>query len=231
MALPPAAGYLLIASAGVILLYFVQKWRFQKKYGKKKENLRQVYSLPHLNQLDPILLMSATELAQKIRKKELSSYEIVKKHIDWMEKVNPTINAVVAERFQEALKEATEVDEKLKIMDEKDIPPFFGVPFTVKECISLKGQPNSSGLYSRRFVSSEANATVVERLISAGAIPLGVTNVSELCMWMESHNNVYGRTLNPYDPSRIVGGLFLFSSLSLSSLFSLSSLSLPPSLE
>jgi fatty acid amide hydrolase 2 len=46
----------------------------------------------------------------------------------------------------------------------------------------------------------------VRRLRVAGAIPLGVTNTSELCMWMESDNRVYGRTNNPYDPSRIVGG-------------------------
>jgi fatty acid amide hydrolase 2 len=46
----------------------------------------------------------------------------------------------------------------------------------------------------------------VERLRRAGAIPLGVTNTSELCMWMESYNKVYGRTNNPYDLRRIVGG-------------------------
>lgn len=66
--------------------------------------------------------------------------------------------------------------------------------------------PNTSGLVARRDVVVTEDATAVARLRAAGAIPLGVTNVSELCMWMESANRVYGRTNNPYDPSRIVGG-------------------------
>lgn len=53
---------------------------------------------------------------------------------------------------------------------------------------------------------AKEDASVVKRLREAGAIPLGSTNCSELCMWMESYNKVYGRTKNPYDPSRIAGG-------------------------
>lgn len=66
--------------------------------------------------------------------------------------------------------------------------------------------PNSSGLVNRRNVIATSDATVVSRLKQAGAIPLGVTNCSELCMWYESSNRVYGRTNNPYDLQRIVGG-------------------------
>ncbi|KAG8447701.1 hypothetical protein GDO86_014992 [Hymenochirus boettgeri] len=68
------------------------------------------------------------------------------------------------------------------------------------------GMPQSSGLLSRRFVYSESDAVVVSRLKRAGAIPLGVTNCSELCMWYESSNKVYGKTRNPYNPQHIVGG-------------------------
>lgn len=66
--------------------------------------------------------------------------------------------------------------------------------------------PNTSGLVNRRNVTATSDATVVSRLKQAGAIPLGVTNCSELCMWYESSNRVYGRTNNPYDLQRIVGG-------------------------
>lgn len=68
------------------------------------------------------------------------------------------------------------------------------------------GMPNTSGLVNRRNVIATSDATVVSRLKQAGAIPLGVTNCSELCMWYESSNRVYGRTNNPYDLQRIVGG-------------------------
>ena len=53
---------------------------------------------------------------------------------------------------------------------------------------------------------ARSDAPAVARLRAAGAIPIGVTNTSELCMWMESNNRVYGRTNNPYDRRRIVGG-------------------------
>src|SRR5260370_32720457 len=66
--------------------------------------------------------------------------------------------------------------------------------------------PQTSGLVARKDVVAPEDASTVARMRAAGAIPLGVTNVSELCMWYESNNRVYGRTNNPYDPSRIVGG-------------------------
>src|SRR5262249_8717417 len=64
----------------------------------------------------------------------------------------------------------------------------------------------TGGLYARRGKPATRDATAVKRLRAAGAIPLGVTNVSELCMWMESANTVYGRTSNPYDLARTPGG-------------------------
>jgi fatty acid amide hydrolase 2 len=65
---------------------------------------------------------------------------------------------------------------------------------------------STGGLRARSHVRSTHDAVAVERLRGAGAIVLGTTNVSELCMWMESENRVYGRTNNPYDASRGVGG-------------------------
>lgn len=70
----------------------------------------------------------------------------------------------------------------------------------------LTGMPNSTGLLSRRDLISGVDAPSVALLKRAGAIPLGVTNCSELCMWLESHNHLYGITNNPYDFERIAGG-------------------------
>ena len=65
-----------------------------------------------------------------------------------------------------------------------------------------------AGLMSRkaRYARAASDAAAVQRLRAAGFIPLGVTNVSELCMWYESNNKIYGRTRNPYNLDRIVGG-------------------------
>jgi len=86
------------------------------------------------------------------------------------------------------------------------LPPLLGVPCTIKENFEFEGTPQASGLVARRHIVNERDAVTVARLRAAGAIPLGVSNTSELCMWMESYNEVYGRSNNPYDETRIVGG-------------------------
>ncbi len=115
----------------------------------------------------------------------------------------------------------------------EDRLPLLGVPITVKEAFalqgmifflqtllskmvnicritlfvfSLTGMPNSTGLLIRRDLVSGVDSPSVALLKRAGAIPLGVTNCSELCMWLESHNHLYGITNNPYDFERIAGG-------------------------
>lgn len=153
------------------------------------------------------LTLSATELAARIRRRELSSFQVVDAHIRRIEEVNPTLNAVVADRFAAARDEARAADERLRQPGaDGALPPLHGVPCTIKEAFALRGMPNTSGLVSRRGALAEADAVGVVRLRAAGAIPLGVTNVSELCMWMESQNKVYGRTRNPYDARCTAGG-------------------------
>ena len=156
--------------------------------------------------MDPLLTLSATRLARMIRTREVSSREVVDAHIRRLEEVNPRINAVVAFRFDQARREAREADDRVVREDASSLPPLHGVPCTIKEAFPLEGMPNTSGLVSRTGLKATADAPAVSRLRKAGAIPLGVTNVSELCMWMESHNKVYGRTSNPYDHRRIAGG-------------------------
>ncbi|MFT3764597.1 MAG: amidase [Minicystis sp.] len=155
--------------------------------------------------MDPLLTCSAIELAQKIRRREVSSREVVDVHIRHVEKVNPTLNAMVAHRFDEAREEARAADRQLDA-GAADLAPFHGVPCSIKESFALTGMPFTSGLVARRGTIAERDAVAVARLRKAGAIPLGVTNTSELCMWMESNNRVYGLSNNPYDPRRTVGG-------------------------
>jgi fatty acid amide hydrolase 2 len=84
--------------------------------------------------------------------------------------------------------------------------PFLGVPISTKDCIKVKGLLNTSGLYHRKDYRAEHDAPVIKQMREAGAIPFALTNTSELCMWWESVNCVHGRTNNPYDTNRIVGG-------------------------
>lgn len=150
--------------------------------------------------------ISVTELARRVREGEIQSIDVVDASIGAIERVNPSLNAMVATRFREAREEAKAADQKLQDVGAENVGPLHGVPCSIKESFALTGMPNTAGLAARVGLLSESDATSVARLRAAGAIPLGVTNTSELCMWMESSNRVYGRTNNPYDLERIAGG-------------------------
>ena len=149
---------------------------------------------------------SATELARLVRERRVSSRQLVNAHIHQIERVNPSLNAMIAPRFTAARAEADAADAALDRIAPEALPPLHGVPCTIKEAFALEGMPNSSGLVSRRHLRSTHDAPTVARLRAAGAIPLGVTNTSELCMWMESSNKVYGLTGGAYSPGRTAGG-------------------------
>jgi fatty acid amide hydrolase 2 len=150
---------------------------------------------------------SAVQLATAIRQRELTATEVVEAHIERHQQVGPAINALVAERFELARREAAAADDLVRASTSPDeLPPLLGVPFTVKESIALAGMPQSAGLVARKHIRSARNTAPVTRLLEAGAIPLGVTNTSELTLWIESCNRVYGRTSNPFDPTRVAGG-------------------------
>jgi fatty acid amide hydrolase 2 len=160
--------------------------------------------------MSDLLHVSATQLAARIRSGEVSSAVVVEAHIERLRQVNPILNAVVVERIADARVEAANADREIAAaraagtLDQ--LPPFLGVPCTIKESFHFAGMPNTSGLVSRVGLKVAEDAPTVARLRAAGAIPLGVTNTSEVCMWMESYNRVYGLSRNPYDPSRTVGG-------------------------
>lgn len=150
------------------------------------------------------LTASAVELAAAIRAKRVTSVEVVSAHIRRLRAVNPIINAVVQTRFDRALAEAEACDQR--VAEGGELPPLLGVPCTIKESFEVDGMRQTSGLVARKDHVATADATAVARLKAAGAVIIGTTNVSELLMWLESSNKVYGRSNNPYDTRRIVGG-------------------------
>ncbi len=155
--------------------------------------------------MDELLTMSVIEMARRIREGELSPVEVLEAHIRRIEEVNPKINAVIATRYDEARKEAKEAEERLA-KSRDDLPPLFGVPCTIKDCYGMKGLPWAAGVWARRKLIADCDATVVERLKQNGAIIMGKTNIPEAAMWCETYNHVYGRTKNPYDLRRGAGG-------------------------
>ena len=156
--------------------------------------------------MDPLLTLSATALARQIREGRVRAQTVVAAHVAHAKRYNPQLNAIVAERYEAAEAEAEAADRLLAACGPDGVPPFLGVPCTIKESIEVAGMPHSAGLVSRRELRAARDTAVVARVRAAGGIVLGVTNTSELCMWMETSNNLYGVTRNPYDLRRIVGG-------------------------
>lgn len=151
--------------------------------------------------------ISATEIARRIRRGEVSCLEVTEYFVQEQKRWNPRLNAVVENRWADALEEARAKDRELAAAaDPSALPPLFGVPMTVKEMIQVQGYRCTLGSIHRRRWVATRDASVVSRMRKAGAIILGTTNVPELGFWFECENPVYGRTLNPFDPTRTSGG-------------------------
>lgn len=149
---------------------------------------------------------AAVDLAASVRHRVISPRELVDAFIARIERENPRLNAVIAARFDAARAEADAQTALLGHVDDDALPAFFGVPCTVKETFPLAGMPWTAGSLRRRHVVADVDAPAVARLKAAGFIPLGVTNVPEMAFWYETDNLVWGRTNNPFDVSRTVGG-------------------------
>src|SRR5262245_29446004 len=148
---------------------------------------------------------SATEIARKIARREISAVEGTQAFIARTHELNPARKAVVVPRFDEALKEAAAADETQARGE--SLGPIHGVPITIKECFHLAGTPSTIGLDGAAFLKpTEHDGISIARLRRAGAVILGKTNLPQLMIWHESDNPVYGRTNNPWDLARTCGG-------------------------
>ncbi|XP_074603259.1 fatty-acid amide hydrolase 2-A-like [Brevipalpus obovatus] len=171
-------------------------------------------SLPPIT--DPILLQPAHQLILLIKSGQLKCETVIQAYIDRLQEVQPYLNAIVDERFESALEDARKIDSKIcseiNLGISADDPssirrlPLLGLPLTCKDSIAIKGLLHDSGSLLRKDVRADRDAFVVATLKEAGAIFLALSNVPELLLWFDSHNNVHGRTNNPYDLSRIPGG-------------------------
>ncbi|XP_075168670.1 fatty-acid amide hydrolase 2-A-like [Haematobia irritans] len=162
---------------------------------------------------NPLLLKSVTDLLTDLRERKLTSEEIVKAYIERIKDVNHSLNAVVEDRFEEALKESQHADNLIsKAKDEYQMLllfnryPLLGIPFTVKEACGVQGMSYCIGSVARKNEKCPKNGDVLELMKSAGAIPLLVSANPEYCLAFDGDTRVSGKCLNPYDLRRSSGG-------------------------
>ncbi len=154
--------------------------------------------------MDQLTFFSATEMAERIRQKKTSPVEVVRAHLERIEKLNPRLNAIVSLDRGRARAEARAAE--AAVMRGDSVGPLHGVPVTVKSSIDVAGLRAECGSKLRAGYVATADAPLVARLRRAGAIILGTTNVPEMLMAYETDNLLYGRTNNPWALDRTPGG-------------------------
>src|SRR3984893_13535450 len=147
---------------------------------------------------------SALDAARAIRTKGVSSAELTTQQLDRIARYNPPLNAVVTLMREEALARARAADEALARGEWWG--PFHGVPCTIKDTFQVAGVRTTSGAPQLANYVSRTDSVFVARLRAAGAVFLGKTNVPIWASDLQSYNEVFGTTNNPWDVTRTPGG-------------------------
>jgi amidase len=149
--------------------------------------------------------MSARELAALLETRQISARDVMRAHLDRIDLVNPRINAIVSKLPDEAcLALADEADRNLARGDRAG--PLHGLPIAFKDNQPAVGFPFTRGSRIFEHDVPREEPVFIERLRTAGAIPIGKTNVPEFAMGSHTYNTLFGTTLNPYDVSKSAGG-------------------------
>ncbi len=147
---------------------------------------------------------SATELAERIRDKQVGCLELLDYFLGRAERFNPALNAIIWMDVEGARERARAADAALAKGEVWG--PLHGVPMTVKESFNLVGSPTTWGIPAHRDNIASDDATLVARKQAAGAVIFGKTNVPlNLADW-QSFNAIYGTTNNPWNTERTPGG-------------------------
>lgn len=148
--------------------------------------------------------LTAVELGKKIKNKEISVVEATAAYLDRLEVKEKDINAFVTVDREGALKRAEEVQ---KLMDEGKLKgPLAGVPVGIKDNMCIDGMLTTCSSKILENFKPTYTATAVEKLMAAGAVILGKTNMDEFAMGSTTETSYYGETKNPWDLNRVPGG-------------------------
>ncbi len=154
--------------------------------------------------MDNLAFASATQLAAQIRDRKIGCVELLDFFLARAEKYNPQLNAIVAWQVDKARDRAREADAALARGESWG--PLHGVPMTVKESFNIAGLPTTFGNSIWKDNIPDHNAVLVDRLLAAGAVIYGKTNVPFMLADSQSYNDIYGTTNNPWDLARGPGG-------------------------
>jgi aspartyl-tRNA(Asn)/glutamyl-tRNA(Gln) amidotransferase subunit A len=147
--------------------------------------------------MSSITSLSVAELQAKLRAREVSPIEALDALEARIAAVDPAIHGYLSRDYALARQLAEKADVTL---------PLGGVPIAIKDVINVTGEPCTAASKILQGYTSTYDATVITKLRAAGAIPFGRCNLDEFAMGSSTENSAFGRTMNPWDFSRIPGG-------------------------
>ncbi len=151
-----------------------------------------------------IALWSTTRQADAIRRREISSRGLLEHTIIRIERINPTLNAVVTTDFANARAAADLADSALARGDA--VGPLHGVPITIKDALETQGIRSTGGAIELHNNIPTRDAPVVRAVKAAGAIVIGKTNLPRWSGDVQTFNEMFGTTVNPWNAERVPGG-------------------------
>ncbi|WP_326594647.1 amidase [Streptomyces sp. NBC_01803] len=153
---------------------------------------------------DDVWFRSATEVVRMLRQRKVSSVELLKLFLARRDRVDSGINAVVTVDPERALREAAEAD-ALTVRG-RFLGPLHGLPMTVKDTFEVEGLRTTAGAETLSAHVPDQDADAVAALRAAGAVIFGKTNVPAYARDVQTHNEVFGTTGNPWRITRTAGG-------------------------
>jgi aspartyl-tRNA(Asn)/glutamyl-tRNA(Gln) amidotransferase subunit A len=147
--------------------------------------------------------LTVAEAAARLRKREFSALELTRACLDRIHVLEPRLNAFITVNEHEAIEQAHAADRRI---GSGDAPALCGIPLGIKDIYATRGMRTTCGSRILEKFVPPYDATVIERLRTAGAVFVGKTNMDEFAMGSSTENSAFGPTRNPHDLDRVAGG-------------------------
>jgi fatty acid amide hydrolase len=185
-------------------------WKNQANiYLKERNNIIKQFLNDYSNniekeRLEYIVKLTVSELAEKIKNKEITSYETVLAFSLRTATIGKDLNLIADVNFKQALEEARERDNQLN--EGSVIGPLHGVPISIKDHINVKGFRTTLGISSLYYNTAKEDSYIIKVLRSLGAVPFIKGNLPQGMNCIEASNLLYGSCINPWNKDKSTGG-------------------------